>query len=671
MTRRKTADRLQALREQLRFHAHRYYTLDDPVISDGEYDALFRELLELEAQHPDLVTMDSPSHRVGGLPLPAFASVAHASPMLSLDNIFSDAELVAFDEKVRRYLKTEAQLGYITEPKLDGLAVELVYRQGMLVVGSTRGDGVVGEDVTAQLKTVQSIPLRLRDTAEALPEELVVRGEVFMSGKGFLLLNQQRQEAGEPLFANPRNAAAGSLRQLDPKITARRPLQFFIYGVANPEVLLVATQGEALAQLALIGFPVNPLVTVCASLPAVEAQYQRLLTIRHELDYEIDGMVVKVDSLGLQQRLGVTARAPRWAAAWKFPAVQATTVIEAVEFQVGRTGAVTPVAHLKPVDVNGVVVRRATLHNQDEIARKDLRIHDTVLIQRAGDVIPEIVKVVAEMRSGQEEPILFPNHCPECGQPLAQIPGEAVVRCVNAYCPAQRLQQMIHFAGKSGLDVEGLGKKNVEQLVREGLVQTIPDFFRLNAEQLASLDGWGEKSARNVLTAIEQRKTLPLAQLIAALGIRHVGEVTAGALAAHFVDLEQLRGAEKEKFLQIEGVGEQIADSLVEYFQDPASAELLEQLKLAGVVLAAQPENETLLAGRVFLFTGTLQTLSREEAKQLARTLGAQVATSISQRVTDVVVGEKAGGKRKQAEQMGLAILSEQQFLALAGKNDA
>jgi DNA ligase (NAD+) len=671
MTSRKTADRLQALREQLRFHAHRYYTLDDPMISDGEYDALFRELLELEAQHPDLVTMDSPSHRVGGLPLPAFASVAHASVMLSLDNIFSDAELVAFDEKVRRYLKTDAQLGYITEPKLDGLAVELVYRQGMLVVGSTRGDGVVGEDVTAQLKTVQSIPLRLRDTADALPEELVVRGEVFLSGKGFLLLNQQRQEAGEPLFANPRNAAAGSLRQLDPKITARRPLQFFIYGLANPEVLPVATQGEALAQLGRLGFPVNPLVTVCASLPAVEAQYQRLLATRHELDYEIDGMVVKVDSLGLQQRLGVTARAPRWAAAWKFPAVQATTVIEAVEFQVGRTGAVTPVAHLKPVDVNGVVVRRATLHNQDEIARKDLRLHDTVLIQRAGDVIPEIVKVIAEMRSGQEEPILFPANCPECGQPLAQTPGEAVVRCVNAYCPAQRLQQMIHFAGKSGLDVEGLGKKNVEQLVREGLVQTIPDFFRLNAEQLASLDGWGEKSAHNVLTAIEQRKTLPLAQLIAALGIRHVGEVTAGALAAHFVDLEQLRGAEKEKFLQIEGVGEQIADSLVEYFQDPASAELFEQLKQAGVAVEAQPDHQTLLAGRVFLFTGALQTLSREEAKQLAKTLGAQVATSISQRVTDVVVGEKAGGKRKQAEQMGLAILSEQQFLALVGKNDA
>ncbi len=668
MTSRKAVDRLEALREQLRFHAHRYYTLDDPMISDGEYDALFRELLDLEAQYPELVAEDSPSHRVGGLPLPAFASVAHASPMLSLDNIFSEAELASFEDKVRRYLKTDAPLRLITEPKLDGLAVELVYRRGVLAVGSTRGDGVVGEDVTAQLKTVQSIPLRLHDTGETPLEELVVRGEVFLSKKGFVLLNQQRQEEGEALFANPRNAAAGSLRQLDPKVTARRPLDFFIYGVAAPESLPAASQEETLRRLGQMGFPVNPLVTVCASLPEVEAQYRRILEMRHALDYEIDGVVVKVDDLSLQGRLGATARSPRWAVAWKFPAVQATTVIEAVEFQVGRTGVVTPVAHLKPVDVNGVMVKRATLHNQDEIARKDLRIHDTVLIQRAGDVIPEIVKVIPEMRRGQEAPIIFPTTCPECGQELAQIPGEVAVRCVNALCPAQRLQQLIYFAGKSGLDVEGLGKKNVEQLVREGLVRAIPDFFHLDAEQLARLDGWGEKSAHNVLAAIEKRKTLSLAQFVAALGIRHVGEVTAGVLAEHFSDLRQLRAAGKEKLVQIEGVGEQTADSLVEYFQDPATSEMIERLQQAGLVIEAQGKIQTLLDGRVFLFTGSLHTLSREEAKHLAKTLGAQVATSMSQRVTDVVAGEKAGGKRKQAEQMGLPILSEQQFLALVAQ---
>jgi len=565
-----TADRLEQLREQIRFHGHRYHVLDNPVISDGEYDALFRELLELETAHPELVTADSPSHRVGASPLQTFPPARHVSPMLSLENIFSAAEFASFEEKVRRYLKTDRPLRFITEPKLDGLAVELVYRQGVLVEGSTRGDGLVGENITAQLRTVPSIPLRLaRSDGTRLPDELVVRGEVFLSKKGFLQLNRQREDEGEAPFANPRNAAAGSLRQLDPRITAQRPLAFFVYGTGNAEVLAVASQEAILEELRCFGFPVNEMIKVCVDFAEVEAQYQRMLAVRDELDYEIDGMVVKVDDMGLQQRLGATTRAPRWAVAWKFPAIQATTLVEAVEFQVGRTGAVTPVAHLRPVEVNGVMVKRATLHNRDEIERKDLRLHDTVLIQRAGDVIPEIVKVVPEMRNGREQPVVFPDECPECGASLVQVPGEAVIRCVNPYCPAQHLQKLIYFAGKNGLDLEGLGKKNVEQLVREGLVRTLPDFFRLDAEKLAALDGWGEKSAQNVLAAIENRKTMGLGQLIAALGIRHVGEVTAGLLARHFADLHQLMTAGKEKFEQIEGIGEQTAESLFEYFQDP------------------------------------------------------------------------------------------------------
>jgi DNA ligase (NAD+) len=673
-----TAQQLEALHEQIRLHAHRYYVLDDPLITDSEYDALFRQLLELEAAHPDRVSADSPSHRVGGPPLQAFSPAEHSTPMLSLDNIFTAAEFANFADKVRRYLKlaADAPLSFIAEPKLDGLAVELIYRQGVLITGSTRGDGLVGENITAQLKTVASIPLRLRmdkvmaipnELPKGLPDELVVRGEVFLSQQGFAQLNRQREEAGEPAFANPRNAAAGSLRQLDPKITAQRPLEFFVYGVAHPKVLATKSQAVVLATLAELGFPVNTLVQVCASSQEVEAQYQQMLTTRHALAYEIDGMVIKVDDLALQERLGATARTPRWAVAWKFPALQATTVIEAVEFQVGRSGVLTPVAHLRPVEVNGVVVRRATLHNKDEIERKDLRLHDTVFIQRAGDVIPEIVKVIVERRTGQEQPIIFPPQCPECATTLVQNAGEAAIRCPNPECPAQQMQKLIYFAGKSGLDIEGLGKKNVEQLIRAGLVRNIPDFFRLDAARLAALEGWGEKSALNLLAAIETRKHLSLAQLIAALGIRHIGEVTAGLLAQHFPDLAQLMAAGKEKYAQIEGIGEQTAESLVEYFQDADNQTMLAQLLHLGIVVQAaeQDEGDTPLAGRVFIFTGSLQSLSRDEAKQLIKARGGQVATSISQRVTDVVLGDKAGGKVKQAEALGLAMITEATFLQL------
>lgn len=660
------AERLEYLREQIRFHAHRYYVLDDPIIADGEYDALFQELLALEASHPDLVTADSPSHRVGGPPLGTFAQAVHVSPMLSLDNIFNSADFADFATKIGRYLKIDTSIRFIIEPKLDGLAVELVYRQGIFVLGSTRGDGQVGENITAQLRTLPSIPLRLHPCdGDGVPDELVVRGEVFLPQQGFLALNRQRAAVGEPPFANPRNAAAGSLRQLDPKITAQRPLAFFVYGADHTAMPGIRSQEALLAELYRLGFPVSDLVKVCAGVPQVEAEYQSLLARRQELDYEIDGMVVKVNDLDLQQRLGATARAPRWAVAWKFPAVQATTVVEAVEFQVGRTGAVTPVAHLRPVEVNGVVVRRATLHNRDEIDRKGLRLHDTVLIQRAGDVIPEIVKVIEEVRTGEEQPIIFPSNCPECGDPLAQVENEAVVRCVNPYCPAQQLQRLIHFVGKGGLDIEGLGKKYVEQLVQAGLVNTAADFFTLDKATLANLEGWGEKSASNLLAAIDEKKRVGLAQLIGALGIRHIGEVTANVLANHFADLHQLMMADKEQVLQIEGVGEQTAASLCDYFADPDNRAMIDQLLQAGLKILPREQGRTLLHGRIFLFTGTLTTLSREEAKQLVKGQGGQVATSISGRVTDVVVGDKAGSKRKKAEEMGLAILSEKDFLAL------
>lgn len=661
----RAAARLQVLREHVRLHAYRYYVLDDPLIADGEYDALFRELLDLEAQYPELVSEDSPSHRVGGAALPFLESAVHASPMLSLENIFTAAELVSFAEKVRRYLKDEQSVRLICEPKLDGLAVELVYRDGLLVQGSTRGDGLTGENVTAQLRTVATIPLRL---LAPLPGELVVRGEVFLAKQGFAQLNQQRLHAGEPLFANPRNAAAGSLRQLDPKITAQRPLQFFVYGTVNAEALGATGQEQVLHRLGQLGLPINPQIRTCATIAEAEACYQRLLALRHELAYEIDGMVVKVDALALQQRLGATARAPRWAVAWKFPAMQATTIIETVDFQVGRTGAITPVAHLRPVEVNGVLVRRATLHNFDEIRRKDLRLGDTVLVQRAGDVIPEVVKVVAELRSGSEETIIFPNVCPECAHPLVNNAQEAVIRCVNPLCPAQQLQKLIFFAGKSGLDLEGLGKKNVEQLVREGVLHSVADFFRLDAGRLARLDGWGEKSAQKALAAIAAKKELPLGRLLAALGIRHVGEVTAEVLGTHFADLDSLMAADRDSLLHIDGIGTQTADSLIDFFQDAENRRMLDELQQTGVRIATTVQEEAGgLEGRVFLFTGTLHQLSRDEAKALAKRHGAQVASSLSHRVTDVVVGEKAGSKQKKAADMGVRLLSEDQFFTLIG----
>ncbi len=670
MDRASAEKRLDALRREIRFHDYRYYVLDDPVISDSEYDRLFRELLALEEKFPDLVTEDSPSRRVGGAPLEQFESVRHEHPMLSLDNIFQENELDEFEEKIRRYLRHAGRLEYSAEPKLDGLAVELVYRGGILHLGSTRGDGLTGENITAQLQTVHDIPLSLHDGGQRnVPEVLVVRGEVYLSKEGFARINRQRAEEGEPLFANPRNAAAGSLRQLDPRITASRPLRFFVYGVGDTEGLPCTGQAELFAYLQGLGFPVNPHVRHCSDLAAVRKHYHHLLSLRHELEYEIDGMVIKVDSFDLQRRLGATARAPRWAVAWKFPATQATTVIEAVEFQVGRTGAVTPVAILQPVSVDGVLVKRATLHNQDEILRKGLLIGDHVLIQRAGDVIPEVIKPIEEQRTGQERPIVFPSRCPECGHPLVRPGGEAIIRCVNPHCPAQRLQSLIYFAGKNGLDIEGLGKKNVEQLFAAGLLRDLPDFFRLRVEDLVELGGWGEKSAQNVIQAIDRARQTTLGRFLAALGIRYVGEITASVLARHFGSLEEIMAASRERLQEVEGIGVQAAASLVDYFSDPDTREMI--LTLVDLGLEILPEEHgpsQPLDGRVFLFTGSLQSMSRSEAKQLVKELGGQIVSGISKRVTDVVVGDRPGGKLKKARAMGLSLLNEEEFLQLVGR---
>jgi len=664
--------RLQALRQELNFHAHRYYVLDDPILADAEYDRLFQELVALEQQHPELITPDSPSRRVGGAVLAQFATVPHTVPMLSLENAFAAEELVDFEERLFRFLQSRTPIAYMIEPKLDGLAVELVYEEGLFILGSTRGDGLVGEEITQNLKTIQTIPLRLLSrNGTVVPRRLEVRGEVFIGLADFKRLNEERSRAGESLFANPRNAAAGSLRQLDPKITATRPLDFFVYGVSDPTALPCNNQHELLQHLGSLGFKVNPLVHLCKSIAEVIDRFAELQNQRQALAYDIDGMVVKVNDFALQERLGAKARSPRWAIAAKFPASQATTRLVAVEFGVGRTGAITPVAILEPVQVGGVMVHRATLHNEDELRRKGLMLGDTVLVQRAGDVIPEVVKPVIENRTGREYPIVIPTTCPECGFALVRAGQEAITRCLNPDCPAQRVRGLIHFTGKGGMDIEGLGKKAVQQLVGQGLIQDIPDIYRLQAETLAALDGWGDKSAENALRAIEASKTPALAKFLAALGIRHVGEVTAQLLARHFTSLARLVSAGEEDFLEIEGIGEQVATSLVDYFQDPAVREMLAGLAALGVRVQEEnrdAEGSGALAGSVFLFTGALARLSRHEAKARIKELGGQVASGISRKVTHVVLGESPGSKLAKARELGLTVVTEDEFLRLIGR---
>ena len=655
------------LSKELHFHSYRYHVLDAPVIADIEYDRLFQELLALEEKYPSLVGPESPSQRIGGAVLPQFETVERDIPMLSLENGFSENDILDFDQRLKRFLKSEENIEYFVEVKLDGLAVELLYKDGLFVQGATRGDGKTGEDVTANLRTIPSIPLVISSEEGEHPPFLAVRGEVFLSKEGFNTLNRQRSENEESLFANPRNAAAGSLRQLDSRVTAKRPLQFYAYGVSNPAQTGLASQQQLLATLGRFGFKINPHARLCDNIREVLDFYEEILGIRANLDYEIDGLVVKVNSFVLQSRLGNKARSPRWALAWKFPASQASTLLLDVHFNVGRTGAVTPVAVLQPVQVGGVMVSSATLHNEDEIHRKQLRIGDIVLVQRAGDVIPEVIMPVKEKRNGTEKPIFFPKRCPECNTPLVRKEGESAHRCPNPSCPAQRLRALIHFAGKAGLDIEGLGRKAIEKLVQEKLIADIPDIFRLKKEDLRQLDGWGEKSAQNVINAIQSSRFPSLAKFIAALGIRYVGEVIAQLLERHFSSLKNLMVADEERFRQIEGIGQQSAESLFTFFTSPENRSMLQQLAELGIeVQSSSPHSFSKpLDGAVFVFTGTLSGFSRDEAKSQVKRLGAQVASSISKKVTHVVAGQKAGSKIRKAEELGLVILDEEAFLQL------
>ena len=667
--------KIQELRQQINFHAHRYYELDDPLIADSEYDQLFQELLNLEELHPELITPDSPSQRVGSKPLSEFKAVRHTHPMLSLENAFNETELLDFEERLQRFLKSENDLSYMAEPKLDGLAVELVYEKGLLTIGSTRGDGRTGEEITRNLKTIRSIPLRLAAPGNMqLPETLEVRGEAYLTLAGFQALNEQRLSAGETIFANPRNAAAGSLRQLDSRITAQRPLDFFAYGVSDTAQTPCSSQEELLDYLRKLGFEINPLTKFCRDISQVIEHFAHLQDIRSTLAYDIDGMVVKVNSFDLQQRLGSKARSPRWAIAAKFAATQATTILQKVEFQVGRTGAITPVALLKPVNVGGVVVSRATLHNEGEIKRKDLKIGDHVLVQRAGDVIPEIVKPVIEQRSGSEKTIRMPERCPVCKHRLILPEGEAITRCPNSHCPAQRLRLLIHYTSKAGMDIEGLGKKAMEQLFSQKLVQDIPDIYALQVADLVVLDGWAEKSARNAVAAIEASRQTSLAKLLSGLGIRYVGEEVAGLLEEHYGgSLHELMQADEEELLDIEGIGPQTAQSIKEYFHDSDLKKMVSRLMDFGFTIVSAPKSpgERPFAGWVFLFTGSLAAMSRDEAKVRVKERGAKVASQVSKKVTHVVVGEKPGSKLKKAQELGLTILTEKKFEDLLAGKDA
>lgn len=657
-------ERIRELREQIHYHNYRYHVLDDPVISDVEFDRLMQELLRLEEEHPELVTPDSPTQRIGAAPLEKFASAPHRVPMLSLENAFSEAEAREFDERLKRFLKTSEELDYVVEPKMDGCAVELVYEHGRLSLGSTRGDGYRGENVTQNLRTIHTIPLQLLIQEEPSPELLEVRGEVYMDIEAFKRLNEERLARGEPPFANPRNAAAGSLRQLDPKITAARPLFIYCYGVGEVRGRSFATQWEILQTLKKWGIRVNPLIDRCRGIEPAIAYHHRLEHQRHGLPYETDGVVIKVDSLALQERLGTKTRSPRWALAYKFAATQATTRVKDIAVNVGRTGAVTPMAVMEPVEVGGVTVSRATLHNEDEVARKDVRVGDWVLVQRAGDVIPEVVKVVTERRTGEEKPFKMPSHCPVCGTPLVRPAGEAVTRCPNPDCQGALRRSIMHFAGKGAMDIDGLGEKIIEQLLEVGLIKKVSDLYRLTEAELIPLERFAEKSAANLISAIQNSRKVTFARFIYALGIRYVGEATAQLLAQHFGTWEKFAKADEEELLQVEGIGPQVARGIRDYFQNPHNQKLLEDLLKQVEVKPLLPEKlpATPLAGKTFVFTGGLERFSREEAKTLVTAKGGKVSSSVSAKTDYVVVGAEPGSKYAKARELGVTILDEEAF---------
>ncbi|MGO9607315.1 MAG: NAD-dependent DNA ligase LigA [Candidatus Binataceae bacterium] len=663
-------DKLRAdaekLREQINHHNYRYHVLDDPEVSDAEYDQLMRRLEALEREHPELLTPDSPTQRVGAAPSERFGVVVHHRMMMSLANAMNAEEMIEFDKRIKRFLKSDADVEYVAEIKLDGLSVELVYENGALTVASTRGDGINGEDVTANIKTIKAVPLHLRKPDHRhIPKLLEVRGEVIIPKAAFERLNAERERNGEPVFANPRNAAAGALRQLDPKVTASRPLGIFLYAPGVIEGVSFKSQWEFLQGIRDLGLRVNPLSRVCSNVDTVLGYWNEITEQRHSLDYDADGVVAKVNSFALQEQLGEVSRAPRWAIAYKFKAQQAETVVEKIDVQVGRIGSLTPVAKLRPVPLAGVTISNASLHNLDEIRRKDVREGDTVLIERAGDVIPYVLRVTKEA-SPRAKPFEMPAHCPECGGAVVHEEGEVGYFCINANCPARMRESIRHFASKNSLDIEGLGDKLVAQLVEQGLVKELDDIYSLTRDQLAGLERMADKSAQNVIDAIQHSHKTTLDRVINGLGIRHVGEHTARQLAVRFKTLEALSAASEDDLRGVRDIGPEVARSVREYFDEPRNMKAVRRLeKVLDIETPAEPSGRGALRDKTFVLTGTLDTLSREDAERRIMAAGGRVTSSVSRKTDFVVAGAEPGSKLRKAAELGVRVLDEPGLLKL------
>ncbi|MEO2077231.1 MAG: NAD-dependent DNA ligase LigA [Bacillus sp. (in: firmicutes)] len=655
--------KISELRSLLNQYGYEYYVLDQPSVPDAEYDKLIQELIELEEKFPELKTPDSPSVRVGGAVLDVFEKVEHRTPMLSLGNAFNDQDLRDFDRRIRQAVGDD--FSYVCELKIDGLAVSLRYEDGLFIQGATRGDGTIGEDITANLKTIQSIPLRLRENVS-----LEVRGEAYMPKRSFEALNMKREERGEELFANPRNAAAGSLRQLDPKIAASRKLDVFLYGIGNVGESGVVSHSEGLDYLDHLGFKTNKERRKCATIDEVIEYVNSWVEKRPNLPYEIDGIVIKVDSLEQQSELGTTAKSPRWAIAYKFPAEEVVTTLLDIELSIGRTGVVTPTAILAPVKVAGTTVQRASLHNEDLIREKDIKIGDKVVVKKAGDIIPEVVNVLADQRTGNEVDFHMPTHCPECESELVRLEGEVALRCINPKCPAQIREGLIHFVSRNAMNIDGLGEKVISQLFAEKLISDVADIYKLTREQLLALERMGEKSVSNLLEAIETSKGNSLEKLLFGLGIRHVGAKAAKTLAQVFGSMNKLADASKEELMAINEIGDKMADSIVAYFEQEEARELMEELAAVGVNMeykGAKPvsaeESDSIFAGKTVVLTGKLEQLSRNEAKEKIEALGGNVAGSVSKKTHLVIAGEDAGSKLTKAQELGIEVWDEEKLL--------
>jgi len=662
-------EKVQALRAALHRHNYRYYVLDDPEISDSEYDRMMKELIEVEKTWPALSSPDSPSLRVGAPPVSKFETATHSIPMLSLDNGFEESDIFDFDNRVKKHLKVDGEIEYTAEPKLDGLAVELVYEMGKLAVASPRGAGIVGDVITSNIKPIPSVPLILQQEGKhKIPSHLEVRGEVFIGLAGFERLNKQRIDQGLSAFANPRNAAAGSLRQLDSSITAKRPLEIFFYGTGSVTDMVFYSHWEALQILQGFGLRINPIIRPKITIREAAGYYKELSKKRHELPYDIDGMVIKVDNISLQQELGTTSRSPRWAIAYKFEALQETTRIIDIEVQVGRTGALTPVAFLDPVNVGGVTVSRATLHNEDEIAKKDVRIGDKVFIRRAGDVIPEVVKVIEFKRTGKEKIFSMPQNCPACGSDTIRLEGEAVKRCINTNCPAQVKERIKHFASKGAFDIDGLGDKLVEQMVDKGMLSSYADIFRLDKKYLEGLERMGGKSAQNLIDAIEDGKKISFSRFLYALGIRYVGEHVARVIADEFNSLESLSGASCNDLEAIDGIGPVAAKSVESFLNELENIKTIDRILNSGVQIFYETYNkEKRLYGKLFVLTGTLDGMARNLAKEMIEAAGGKVSGSVSRNTDYLVAGKSPGSKLARARSLGVEIIDEEFLKKLLG----